>query len=170
MNFVAPIIHHRRSFVVLRLTIGLVLFAATLAFETQAIIRSRRPILRAAVALAVLISMFIVVFAWTYLTMCVSSLLAFGQRLDRVSALYFTVTVFSTIGFGDIVAKTDARASLSRRRWSATSSLLGSYFVLPSVQHAVRSTSQNRKQKPPRHLRRTHEVPFPKPGSTDSVS
>jgi voltage-gated potassium channel len=32
---------------------------------------------------------------------------AFGHALDRDSALYFTVTVFSTVGFGDIVAKSD---------------------------------------------------------------
>jgi hypothetical protein len=29
-------------------------------------------------------------------------------RLTRTDALYFTVTVFSTVGFGDITAKTEA--------------------------------------------------------------
>jgi voltage-gated potassium channel Kch len=33
---------------------------------------------------------------------------AFSEHLSRSSALYFAVTVFSTVGFGDITARTDA--------------------------------------------------------------
>ena len=32
----------------------------------------------------------------------------FTQPLTRTDALYFTVTVFTTVGFGDITAKTEA--------------------------------------------------------------
>jgi len=32
---------------------------------------------------------------------------SFSQPMTRTNALYFTVTVFSTVGFGDITAKTD---------------------------------------------------------------
>ena len=32
---------------------------------------------------------------------------SFTQPLDHTTALYFTVTVFATVGFGDIVAATD---------------------------------------------------------------
>jgi subtilase family serine protease len=32
--------------------------------------------------------------------------------MDKVDALYFTVTVFSTVGFGDITAKTDLARTL----------------------------------------------------------
>jgi hypothetical protein len=31
----------------------------------------------------------------------------FTQALDHVQALYFTVSVFSTVGFGDITPRTD---------------------------------------------------------------
>jgi hypothetical protein len=33
---------------------------------------------------------------------------AFGERLTHTDGLYFTVTVFSTVGFGDITAKSQA--------------------------------------------------------------
>ena len=45
----------------------------------------------------------------------------FSEPLDHVGAVYFTVTVISTVGFGDIVARTDSRASSSRSRSCSTS-------------------------------------------------
>ena len=57
--------------------------------------------------MATVIPLFLVVFSWIYITFSTSDPAAFGQTLDRTTALYFTVTVFSTVGFGDITAKTD---------------------------------------------------------------
>jgi len=37
-----------------------------------------------------------------------ASAASFTQPLTRTDALYFTVTVFSTVGFGDITAKSEA--------------------------------------------------------------
>jgi hypothetical protein len=36
-----------------------------------------------------------------------ASAVAFTQRLTRTDALYFSVTVFSTVGFGDITARSE---------------------------------------------------------------
>jgi hypothetical protein len=82
------------------------LFAAALAYEFRAILKADRPMLRAADAMALLIPIFVVVFAWTYLTLARSAPGSFTQPLDRVGALYFTVTVLTTVGFGDIAART----------------------------------------------------------------
>jgi subtilase family serine protease len=37
---------------------------------------------------------------------------SFSEQMDKIGALYFTVTVFSTVGFGDITAKTDLARTL----------------------------------------------------------
>ena len=105
--FMAPISNKPHASVLLRLAVGLGLFIAVLAYEVRAIIRASRPLLRAADAMALVIPVFVVVFAWVYLTMARSTPGAFSEPLNRVSALYFAVTVFATVGFGDIVAKSD---------------------------------------------------------------
>jgi voltage-gated potassium channel len=107
LYFVFPIAHRAHESVALRLGAGLALFIAILANEIRLISNHDRPMLRAAVAMATIIPLFIVIFAWIYLTMAQSEPAAFGGPLTRTSALYFTVTVFSTVGFGDIVPKTD---------------------------------------------------------------
>jgi ion channel len=105
--FVVPISNHPRGSVVVRLSVGLAFFIAALLYEVRAIMRSARPMLRAADALALVVPVFVVVFAWTYLTIARSDPTSFSQPLNRVSSLYFTVTVFSTVGFGDITPTSD---------------------------------------------------------------
>jgi voltage-gated potassium channel len=105
--FVVPIEHRPHQSVVLRLGVALALFVAILANEIRLISSHERPMLRATVAMATIIPLFLILFAWIYLTMSHADPGAFGNSLSRSSALYFTVTVFSTVGFGDITAKTD---------------------------------------------------------------
>ncbi|MGO8861410.1 MAG: potassium channel family protein [Acidimicrobiales bacterium] len=107
LYYLVPIEHRAHQSVALRLTAALVVFSIVLAIEVRQIAKHDQPMLRAGVAMATIIPLFLVVFAWIYLTMSASSAAAFGMHLTRTSALYFTVTVFSTVGFGDITPKTD---------------------------------------------------------------
>ena len=107
LYFVLPIEHRAHQSVVLRLGAALALFVVVLANEIRLISSHDRPMLRAGVAMATIIPLFLVLFAWIYLTMSHSEPAAFGGPLTRSSSLYFTVTVFSTVGFGDIAPKTD---------------------------------------------------------------
>lgn len=92
---------------IVRLGVAAAVFLAVLALEIRSIRRSRHPMLRAGVAMAVVIPLFLIVFAWTYVTISRAQPNAFNIPLSRTDALYFAVTVFSTVGFGDIVPHTD---------------------------------------------------------------
>jgi voltage-gated potassium channel len=87
------------------LVIGLVAFIALVIFQVRWIIGSRFPRLRAVEALATSLPLFLLLFSGTYVVMSVVSASNFGERLTHTDALYFTVTVFTTVGFGDITAK-----------------------------------------------------------------
>jgi hypothetical protein len=90
------------------LLLDLGLFAVVVAIQVPAIIHAKFPILRAAITLGVLVPFYLLVFARLYLSSSLSDSGAFNESLDLATALYFTVTVFATVGFGDIVAKSDS--------------------------------------------------------------
>ena len=78
-----------------------------MVWEVRAIAGSRYPGLRAAETLGLILPLFLVLFASTYFVMERASAASFTEPLTRTDALYFTVTVFSTVGFGDITAKSE---------------------------------------------------------------
>jgi len=91
----------------LHLGAGIALFAAILAWQARRIVGAELPELRAIQALGVIIPLFLVLFASFYLSLSNSSPVTFTQQLDHTRAIYFTITVFSTVGFGDITPRTD---------------------------------------------------------------
>jgi len=91
----------------IRLLVGIVVFAGVMVWEVRVIAGSRYPGLRAAEALGLILPLFLVLFASTYFVMERASAASFTEPLTRTDALYFTVTVFSTVGFGDITAKSE---------------------------------------------------------------
>jgi hypothetical protein len=97
-----------------KLAIDLVLVIVVIVWQVRRIFQADYPELRAIEALGVILAVFLVLFSGLYLSMSHSSGSTFTQSLDHMGALYFTVTVFPTVGFGDITAKTDgARAIVS---------------------------------------------------------
>lgn len=84
------------------LVCSLAALGVSVTFHARSIVRSATPRLRAIEALTTSVVVFLVLFALTYCLMNNGSQQAFSEPLTRTDALYFTVTVFSTVGFGDI--------------------------------------------------------------------
>ena len=105
LYFLLPLEQRSDAFLVFELTIGITVFLVTSTWQVVAIIRSDYPGIRAIQALAVTTPLFLLLFAATYFIMSVDDPETFTEPLSRSDALYFTVTVFSTVGFGDIVPR-----------------------------------------------------------------
>jgi len=85
--------------------LGLLAVAVLVAVQVRQIVHSRYPRLRAVGALAVTIPLFLTLFATIYYLLAQQNSSAFTEPLNRTDSLYFTVTVFSTVGFGDIAPR-----------------------------------------------------------------
>jgi voltage-gated potassium channel len=104
--YLLPLDRTSISVAVMMLAFGLLALVGLVAFQVRSIIRAKYPALRAVGALATSVPLFLLLFAGTYFVMGGISDANFSEPLTRTDALYFTVTVFATVGFGDIVATT----------------------------------------------------------------
>lgn len=92
---------------VLWLIIALATFGGIVGLQVRSIVGSRYPRLRAIESMAVVVPLFLIGFARIYLSLSTTESHPFSMVLDHTRALYFTITVFSTVGFGDITPTTD---------------------------------------------------------------
>ncbi|MET7692816.1 potassium channel family protein [Streptomyces sp. NPDC005483] len=89
------------------LVVGLIAVTALFLWQVRAIVRSPYPGLRAVEALAVVVPLFALLFATSYFLLARATPGSFTEPLTRTDALYFALTVISTVGFGDITAQTE---------------------------------------------------------------
>jgi len=108
LYYVAPMDRALDARTILLLVVCLIALVVLLTWRIRGIMRSDRPGLRAVETLAAVVPLYILAFATTYFLAARSNAATFGAPLTRTDALYFSVTVFSTVGFGDITAKTEA--------------------------------------------------------------
>jgi voltage-gated potassium channel len=86
---------------------ALALVGAVIAWQLRAIVRSDVPRLRALQAVAIGLPMLLLVFAAVYVLIDTDRPGSFTEPLSRTDALYFTLTVFTTVGFGDIAPRSE---------------------------------------------------------------
>ena len=100
------------------------------------------PELRSIEGLGVIIAVFLVAFSSTYLGMSHQAATTFTKSLDHVQALYFTISVFSTVGFGDITPRTDVA------RLVVSAQMLLDLVVIGAVVRIIFNATRNRVDAP----------------------
>jgi hypothetical protein len=140
--YVLPLDRSSTAVAVTMLTIGLVALMGLVAYQVRSIVRSRFPLLRGVEALATSIPFFLLLFASTYVVLATISAGNFSQPLSRTDSIYFTVTTFATVGFGDITAKSDLA------RLVVTGQMLADLVVLGLGVRVLLGAVQRGRQRP----------------------
>ncbi|MFF7179157.1 ion channel [Streptomyces sp. NPDC008121] len=107
------------------LAAGLLAVVLVFLWEVRVITRSAHPRLKAVEALAATLALFLVLFAGAYYLLDDSAPGSFSEPLTRTDSLYFTLTTFSTVGYGDITARSQAGRILTMMQMAGGLLLVG---------------------------------------------
>ncbi|WP_323375404.1 potassium channel family protein [Streptomyces alkaliterrae] len=102
--YLLPLDDDFEGYVALALLCGLVGVTALFVWEVRAVTRADRPRLRAVQAFTAVVTLFLLLFAAGYFMLSDADTAAFTEPLTRTDALYFALTTFATVGYGDIAA------------------------------------------------------------------
>lgn len=148
LYFVLPLDGHRDASALVLLGLGLAVFGVLAGWQVLAVLRAPHPALRAVRALAMAVPLYLLLFATAYVLMSAEEPASFSEGLDRLDALYFTVTVFATVGFGDIAPVTQAARAVVLGQMVANLVVLG--LLLRLVTRAVEVNRTRRSTGGPR--------------------
>jgi voltage-gated potassium channel len=123
---------------ILRVVVSTLVFVLVVAWLTRRLLRADLPGLRAIEVLAIIGSLFLILFAGVYMAMSRASDASFSEPLNHTGALYLAVTILSTVGFGDITPKTD----IARMVVSVQMAL--DLVLISAVVHAVVGVAKTR--------------------------
>jgi hypothetical protein len=125
---------------VLELVVGLVAVGALILWDLREIARSDHPRLRAVETLATVVPLFLLLFSCVYFLMERTHAGSFSTPLTRVDALYLSVTVLSTVGFGDITPVSQVARIIVTVQMLANLVLVGlvARVLLDAVQEGLR--------------------------------
>ncbi len=110
--FIAPLDHAMSPATIIELILLALAIFAMIGWQIWRITQSDYPTLRAVEALAFIVPAYLVLFATIYYVMNHANPATFGTSQTKLDSLYFSATVFTTVGFGDISAKTQAARAI----------------------------------------------------------
>lgn len=139
------------------LTLSVLVLATVLAFQIRAVSRSPYPGLRALETIGISFPLVIFSFASTYYGMARADPGNFNEVITRTDALYLTVTIFATVGFGDIVATSQAA------RVAVTVQMVVNMVLIGGIARVLFGTVQERRAA-------LNRMPDREEGAADRVS
>ncbi|ASR36069.1 hypothetical protein BAY61_14845 [Prauserella marina] len=126
---------------VLLLVAELAVVVLLLGVQVRLILRSRHPTMQGVQALALIIALFLLAFAHGYYLLAMNARGSFSADLSKTDAVYFAMTVFATVGFGDIVpASQEARVVV-------TFQMVGNLLILGLVLKVIVSAVDRVRQR-----------------------
>jgi hypothetical protein len=127
---------------------GLLAVVLVFGWEAWLIVHSAHPRLKAVEALAVTVALYLVVFASVYYLLARDAPGSFSEPLTRTDALYFTLSTFTTVGFGDITARSETGRVVVMCQMVCSLLILGVAARLIAV--AVQAGLRRQGREPPR--------------------
>jgi hypothetical protein len=88
--------------------LGCAVLAVVIVWQVRIVSGSPHPGIRAVEALAFTVPVYVLLFATTFFVMERTAVSSFTESLTRTDALYFSVSTLTTVGFGDIAAKSES--------------------------------------------------------------
>ncbi len=102
LYYALPLEDDSVAMLAVKLVVAMVIIGIVCVLNVWKVVTAEYPRLRAMDAAAAIVPLLIVLFAGTYLQIASGAPQAFSEKMSRTDGLYFTVTVLSTVGFGDI--------------------------------------------------------------------
>ena len=120
------------------LVAGLLVLVGMIAYQVHTILVASYPGIRAIEALATTVPMYLLLFAAAYFLMSQDGGDFNVNVLSRTDSLYFTVTVFTTVGFGDITPVSESARLIATAQMLLNLVVLGIgvRLILGAVQRA----------------------------------
>jgi voltage-gated potassium channel len=119
----------------------LAIVVVVIVWQVRLIMRARYPTLQGVEALALAVPLFLLVFANVYFLLALNQPGSFTAPLTRTDALYFTVTVFATVGFGDIAPVSQTARIL------VTGQMIGNLLVIGVAIRVIMLAVQRSRQR-----------------------
>ncbi|MGY1592474.1 potassium channel family protein [Geodermatophilus sp. SYSU D00708] len=121
---------------------GVVVVGLLVTWQVRSILRAPHPALRAVEGIALSLPLFLLLFATAFVQLSGSDPGAFSEPVSRIDGLYFVVTVFATVGFGDIAPVSDVARVLT------TAQMVGDLVLIGLVLKLFLAAVDRRRRRP----------------------